>query len=124
MKSKAAFTIVGCMLASPLALSQAPARERLPRDVTVTAIPGVVAAGAKWQLVWQGVDNADGIVGTSDGGLLFAQEQPGRVRKLDTDGKNSVFLENTHGAGALAIDAGGRILAVERTCTDPGLPPT
>ena len=124
MKSRAPFTIAWCLCASALALGQAPAPERLPREVTMTAIPGVVAAGAKWQLVWQGFDNADGIVGTSDGGLLFAQEQPGRVRKLDTDGKDSIFIENTHGAGALAIDAGGRIIAVERTCTDPGLPPS
>jgi len=102
---------------------QAP-REPLPRNVTATAIPGVVAAGAKWQLVWQGPDNADGIVGTSDGGLLFAQEQSSRVRKLDAEGKASVYLENTHGSGALAIDAQGRILAVERSCTDPGLTTT
>jgi gluconolactonase len=32
----------------------------------------------------------------------------------------SVFLEHTHGAGSVAMDASGRILAVERTCTDPG----
>src|SRR5690349_18604162 len=90
------------------------------RDVTVNAIPGVIAAGAKWQLAWQGTDNADGIVGTADGGLLFAQEQPSRVSKLDNHDQVSVFLEGTHGAGALAIDSKGRILAVERTCTDPG----
>src|SRR5882672_7501903 len=45
------------------------------KEVMVTAIPGVIAAGAKWKLVWQGPDNADGIIGTKDGGLLFAQEQ-------------------------------------------------
>ena len=90
------------------------------REVTVTAIPGVVAAGAKWTLVWQGTDNADGIAGTADGGLLFAQEQPNRISKLDRNGKVSVFLEDTHGAGAVAIDSTGRILAAERTCTDPG----
>jgi len=90
------------------------------REVTVTEIPGVVAAGAKWALAWQGTDNADGIVGTSDGGLLFAQEQPNRISKLDRNDRVSVFIENTHGAGAIAIDAKGRVLAVERTCTDPG----
>ncbi len=87
-------------------------------------IPGVIAAGARWMLVWGGADNADGIVGTADGGLLFAQEQPSRIRKLDSNGKVSVFLEDTHGAGAVSIDARGRILAVERTCTDPGRNPT
>jgi gluconolactonase len=90
------------------------------REVTVQEIPGVVAAGAKWVLAWQGTDNADGIIGTSDGGLLFAQEQPSSVSKLDRNDKVAVFLENTHGTGALAIDSKGRVLGVERTCTDPG----
>jgi len=44
------------------------------RDVTVSEIAGVVAAGSAWTIAWQGTDNADGIVGTADGGLLFAQE--------------------------------------------------
>jgi hypothetical protein len=48
-------------------------QERLPREVTVTAIPGVIADGARWQHVWEGTNNADGIAGTPDGGLLFAQ---------------------------------------------------
>jgi gluconolactonase len=90
------------------------------RDVTVTEIPGVIAAGSKWMLAWQGPDNADGIVGTSDGGLLFAQEQPNRISKLDKNDKLSAYLEDSHGTGALTIDSKGRILAAERTCTDPG----
>jgi gluconolactonase len=90
------------------------------RDVTVTEIPGVIAAGAKWTLAWQGTDNADGIISTPDGGLLFAQEQPSRILKLDKNDKFSVFLEDTHGAGALTVDSNSRILAAERTCTDPG----
>ncbi len=94
------------------------------RDVTVSAIPGVIAAGETWTVAWQGPDNADGIVGTADGGLLFAQEQPSQVSKLDRDDRMSVFLRDTHGAGALSIDASGRILAVERTCTDPGRLPS
>lgn len=90
------------------------------REVAVKEIPGVVTNGAKWALVWQGTDNADGIVGSEDGGLLFAQEQPNRISKIDASGKVSPFLEDTHGAGAIAIDSRGRILAVQRTCTDPG----
>jgi gluconolactonase len=91
-----------------------------PRDVTVSAIPGVVAAGSRWVLAWQGSDNADGIVGTADGGLLFAQEQPNRISELDVNDRVSVQITDTHGTGALAIDAKGRVLAVQRTCTDPG----
>jgi len=91
-----------------------------PRSVTMSPIPGVIAADAVWAIAWQGSDNADGIVGTDDGGLLFAQEQPNRVSKLDRADHVSVLLTDTHGAGALSIDASGRIIAVQRTCTDPG----
>jgi len=114
---------------SPVAAAQRPGAKKqqaIPqglREATVTEIPGVIAAGTKWTLAWQGTDNADGIVGTADGGLLFAQEQPSRVSKLDQKDRVSVFLEGTHGAGALTIDSKGRILAVERTCTDPGRQP-
>ncbi len=69
---------------------------------------------------WQGTDNADGLVAAPDGGLLFAQEQPSRVSKLDADDRVSIVVEDTHGAGSLAIDTRGRMLAVLRTCTDPG----
>jgi gluconolactonase len=90
-----------------------------PREVTLTAIPGVIDAGAKWSLVWQGDQNADGIVGYK-GGLLFAQEQSNHVMRLDKDGKVSIFL-SAHGPGAVAIGPPmDRIIVVERTCTDPG----
>jgi gluconolactonase len=106
-------------LIAPVA-AQRGGQPQAARDVTVTAIPGVVSSGSRWMLAWQGTDNADGIVATEDEGLLFAQEQPNRISKLDANDKVSVFLENTHGAGAIAIDARGRVLVVERTCTDPG----
>jgi gluconolactonase len=105
-----------CQLAAQRTFPQPPP----PKEVTVTAIPGVVDAGAKWNLVWQGSENADGIVGTRDGGLLFAQEQSNHVMKLDKKGKVSIFL-SAHGPGAVAIGPPqDRVLVVERTCTDPG----
>jgi len=90
------------------------------REVTVTAIPGVVAAGAAWTIAWQGTDNADGLVGSDDGGVLFAQEQPSQISKLDRNDRVSVLMRDTHGTGALSIDARGRMFAAERACTDPG----
>lgn len=93
------------------------------RAVTVTAIPGVVGAGATWSVAWQGADNADGLVGTADGGVLFAQEQPRRISKLDATDRVSIFLSDTHGVGSIGIDSKGRLVAVERTCTDPGRRP-
>jgi len=116
MSLKCVLVIGSCFLWSALLLAQ----ERGPKDVTVNEIPGVVAASTKWQLAWQGTNNADGIIGTSDGALLFAQEQPSTVRKLDINDKDSVYVSDTHGGGSLAIDSQNRILAVQRTCTDPG----
>jgi gluconolactonase len=130
MTFRSIVTVLGC-LAIPAVVQgqgqgQAPQAQPLGgpagarREVTITAIPGVVAAGARWTLAWQGTDNADGIVGTDDGGLLFAQEQPNRVSKLDPNDKVSVFVQNTRGAGSVSFDARGRLVAAQRTCTDPG----
>ena len=101
------------------ALAQ-PVAPAATHDVAITAIPGVMAATATWQLVWQGTDNADGLVGTADGGVLFAQEQPRRVANLSANGEYSVVVTDTHGVGALSMTADGRLFGVERTCTDPG----
>src|SRR5688500_13231505 len=65
------------------------------REATITAIPGVVAAGSTWMRAWQGTDNADGLVAAPDGGLLFAQEQPDRVSKLDANDRVSVVAERS-----------------------------
>jgi len=145
MKLKTMVMTIWCLLAASLVLVQAAPQQQQPagarggrgaaqepapppqpsqaKEVTVTGIPGVIAAGATWRLVWQGADNADGIVGTSDGGLLFAQEQPSIIRKLDRNDWDSVYVKDTHGTGAIAIDAEGRIIGVQRTCTDPGRAP-
>src|SRR5579871_5727738 len=72
-----------------------------PRAVTITAIPGVIAAGAKWDLVWQGPENADGLIAFK-GGLLFAQEQMNHVMRLDEKGKATIFA-SAAGPGAVAI---------------------
>jgi gluconolactonase len=113
------------LLLSALALGELAAQPRTfpqpppPKEVTITAIPGVIDAGAKWTLVWQGDSNADGIVGFKEG-LLFAQEQTNHVNMLDKKGKFSVFLTNGHGPGAVTIGPKGQIIVDERTCTDPG----
>src|SRR5688572_8053469 len=112
-------------LLSAAVLAQAPAvqtgQPAPAREVRVTGIPGIISAGAAWRIAWQGTDNADGLVGTPDGGVLFAQEQSSRVRKLDKDDKLSTYTEKTDGAGSVALDRMGRLYPVQRTCTDPGL---
>jgi gluconolactonase len=91
-----------------------------PIEVTVKAIPGVVADGAKVTPVWQGEATADGMAATPDGGIMSAQEQTNRVNKLDKNNKFSVLYDTPHGPGAVAVGPKNHILTVERTCTDPG----
>jgi len=136
MNLKATCAIACCFLGSALALSTIAVAQQQQRnagggggefrqptpakDVTTTEIPGVIAGGLKWKLVWQGPDNADGLVGAPDGGIYFAQEQPSTVGRLDKNDKFSIFVKDTHGTGALGIDYKKRLIGVERTCSDPG----
>jgi gluconolactonase len=90
------------------------------KQVTITEIPGIIAAGSQWKMAWQGTATADGMAGTKDGGILFAQEQTNTIFKLDKNDKVSAFLTNPHGPGALAFGPKEQIYTVERSCTDPG----
>jgi len=83
-------------------------------QATTAAIPAVVAPGTKVELVWMGFESADGIIGASDGSLLFAEQVASRVSRIDQDGKVTPYLQNTNGTGALAIDSKGRIVSAER----------
>jgi gluconolactonase len=103
----------------PPAGAKPPAAPVPAKQVTITAIPGVIAAGANWKMAWQGEATADGMVGTDDGGLLMAQEQSNRILKLDANDNLQIAIARSHGPGALSIGADGNIYAVERSCTDP-----
>lgn len=86
-----------------------------PRDVKITPIPGVIAADAQWKFVWQQLgNNGDGIIGTSDGGLMLAQNDSSAVVKLDKDGKASVVYTDTNTGGALSMSTKGALFIVER----------
>jgi sugar lactone lactonase YvrE len=86
-----------------------------PRDYNVTEIPDVIAAGQKWKLIWQTMsNNDDGIVGTSDGGLLIAQNDKSQLSKLDKDGKPSVEYSDTNTGGALSMNTKGVLYIAER----------
>jgi gluconolactonase len=93
-----------------------PAAEPVPRSVTITAIPGVVAAGGNWTKVWQeGGNSADGIIPDKDGNVLVAQEDYDAVLKINADGQTSVAVADAKGVGALSMDRQGRLYGVHRT---------
>ena len=93
-----------------------PAAQQAARNLTITAIPGVVAAGGKWTKVWQAAGNsADGILPDKDGSVLVAQEDYDTVLKIDADGKSSVSVANAKGIGSLSMDRQGRLYGAHRT---------
>lgn len=102
------------ILGSALILGQANPQQQSPKGTAAPGIPGVVAGGTKVQLIWTGFQSADGIISASDGGLLFAEEPASRISKIDKDDKVSVFMEDTNGTGALAIDSRGRVFGAQR----------
>src|SRR5439155_16325921 len=95
---------------------RSPAAPPAPRNTTITAIPGVVAADVKWTKVWQAPGNsADGILADKDGNALVAQEDYDAVLKIDVNGKSSVFVANTKGIGSISMDRQGRLYGAHRT---------
>jgi len=71
----------------------------------VTAIAGVIAAGQQWKDIWQVEgNNADGIIATSDGGILLAQNDNSNVVKLDKNGKVSTVYTGLNTSGSVAMN--------------------
>jgi gluconolactonase len=92
------------------------AAQPAPRDLAVTAIPRVVAAGGKWAKVWQAAGNsADGIIPDKDGSVLVAQEDYDTVLRIDKDGNTSVAVANAKGIGSISMDRLGRLYGAHRT---------
>ena len=85
------------------------------REYTVTAIPGVVNAGAQWSEIWT-VDgnNADGIIADTNGDLLIAQNDNSNVVRLDPSGKSSIAFTGTNTGGSLSMNSKGAIFILNR----------
>jgi gluconolactonase len=95
---------------------RSPAEQPVQRNLTITAIPGVVAAGGTWTKIWQQSGNsADGIIRDRDGGVLVAQEDYDTVLKIDANGKASVAVAEAKGVGSLSMDRQGRLYGAHRT---------
>jgi gluconolactonase len=81
----------------------------------VAAIHGIVKEGVQWKVLWSVPgDDADGIVPTSDGGILIARNDDSDVVKLMPDGKHSVAYKDTNTGGALSQNKKGELFIVER----------
>jgi gluconolactonase len=95
-------------------LAQAPAPP-VVAETTATAIPGVIAAGTKVEVIKSGFTGTEGPIGMADGSLLFTETQANRITRIDKDNNLSTFLENTNGSNGLAVDSKGRLISVQTT---------
>jgi gluconolactonase len=79
-----------------------------------TDIPGVIRAGAKVELVKDGLNGLEGPVPSGDGGLYFTAIDENRIYKVDRDGRTiSIWRENTNGTNGLYLLNDGRLLGAE-----------
>ena len=85
-------------------------------ETVATAIPGVVAAGTKIEVIKSGFTGTEGPIGLPDGSLIFTETQANRITRIDKDtGATTTFLENTNGSNGLGWDAKGRLISVQTT---------
>ena len=83
-------------------------------ETTVTpAIPGVVLAGTKIELIKDGFTGTEGPVTLPDGSLIFTETQANRVTRIAPDGSTSIFVEGSNGANGLGFTANGDLYAVQ-----------
>jgi gluconolactonase len=80
------------------------------------AIPGVIAAGQTWKVVWSWEgNNADGLIAGDDGTVLFANNDASNVMKLDpATGLATVIHSDTNTGGALSRSKNGALFLAAR----------
>jgi gluconolactonase len=84
-------------------------------DTSVSAlIPETVTRyGALATIIADGFDFAEGPATNSTGELFFSDLQAGRIYRLDSQGKPSVFLQDSGGANGLFFDRSGNLIACQ-----------
>jgi gluconolactonase len=87
-----------------------------PALPTPAAIPGVIAAGQSWKVVWawEG-NNADGPIAGNDGKILFANQDASNVMELDpATGLAKILHEDTNTGGAVSRSKSGALFVASR----------
>jgi gluconolactonase len=77
-----------------------------PKDAAAPAIPGVVAAGTRIELIAYPVQGTEGPVRMLDGsGVLWTERNVSHISKIDLNGNRSTFVESSAGANGLGWDS-------------------
>jgi gluconolactonase len=82
-------------------------------DALTPAIPGVVAANTRIELIRDGFAGTEGPLGLTDGSLIFTETNANRITRIAPDNTLSVFLENSNGANGLGFNSQGELIAVQ-----------
>jgi gluconolactonase len=104
----------------PFAIGGGPAADAAPppeRPPAVsTGIPGVIAGGQSWKVVWSWEgNNADGLIAGDAGTMLFANNDASNVMKLDpATGLATVVHGDTNTGGALSRSKNGALFLASR----------
>ena len=117
MRSKTPATIAACVVGWTIVLGAQERGQLQERPVTINAIPGVIAATAKWEIAVTTFENADGVTATPDGGVAWASPPTSRVSGIDQNGHPKIYFEHTNGTGALVFGPGGKVYGVMRDKT-------
>ena len=83
-----------------------------PASFAATAIPGVVAAGTKIELVKTGLGRTEGPVAMQDGSMLVSSANS--ILKVDLSDNVSTFIENSNQTNGMGWDQQGRLISVQR----------
>jgi len=116
MKTIVVLFLVSCaMWAVPHTARAQQAIVKSPPDTTAPEIAGVVAGGAKVQLIRDLFQSTEGPIAMPDGSLLFTEQDAGdgALVRIDQDGKVSTYLENTNRTIGLAYDSKGRLIGAQ-----------
>jgi len=100
----------------PIAQNTRPEPPEPPAPPPSTAIPGVIAAGQTWKVVWHWEgNNADGIIAGDNGTVLFANNDASNVMRLDpATGLATVIHKDTNTGGALSRSRNGALFVAAR----------
>lgn len=102
------------VLVTSSALAQGGGRQEPPPPASFTApaIPGVVAAGTKIELVASGLGRTEGPLGAPDGSMLVSSSNS--ILKVDSADKVSTFVEKSNQTNGMGWDQQGRLVSVQR----------
>lgn len=81
-----------------------------------SAIPGVLAAGQSWKVVWSWEgNNVDGPIAADKGTVLFANNDASNVMQFDpSTGLAKILYRNTNTGGAVSRSKNGALFVAER----------